>query len=88
MSALARAIGAANVVVATRNVDSAPATAFKALGVSVIAGDFNDVESLKAAFTGARAVYLIAPGTEVGCCCSASGAAAGAGVLLVCVWWC
>jgi uncharacterized protein YbjT (DUF2867 family) len=65
VSALVRTVGADSVVVATRNPSSAAATGFKELGATVVAGDLNDVEGLKAVFAGARAVYIIAPGTEV-----------------------
>ena len=53
------------VVVATRNAASEAAQGFQKAGARVVPGDLGTPSSLKAAFTGADAVYVITPGTEV-----------------------
>ena len=63
---LSRTIGGDKVIVATRNPDAQSADAFRAVGATVVAGDLNHIHTLKAVFAGASAVYVIAPGTEVG----------------------
>jgi hypothetical protein len=67
VAALVRVLGAADIVVATRNPDSPAAEGFKAQGVTVVAGDMSDPERLKGVLAGARLAYIITPGTEV-CC--------------------
>ena len=65
VNAVGALVGAANVKVITRHPESATSTGFKSSGVHVVKGDYNDQASLVAAFAGAAAVYLIAPGSEV-----------------------
>ena len=65
VDAVGALVGAANVKVITRHPESSAATGFKSSGIHVVKGDYNDQASLVAAFAGAAAVYLIAPGSEV-----------------------
>jgi len=64
VAALAKLIGGDRIVVATRNPEGVAGDVFRAVGATVVHGDLNHVDSLKAHFTGAAAVYVIAPGAE------------------------
>ena len=68
VTALTKAMGAANISVVTRNPAAAATGELGATGATLIKGDFADVDSLKSAFTGAAIAYIITPGTEVRFC--------------------
>lgn len=65
VDALSDLIGADKITVVTRNPGSAFSGKFKLEGVSVVHGDCNSTDSLVRPFTGATAVFLITPGSEV-----------------------
>ena len=43
----------------TRNVESSAALALRALGVEVVQGDINDINSLRVAFDGSYAIFAV-----------------------------
>jgi len=64
VTSLVRLVDPSTVCVATRDPECVEARTFQSLGVNVVHGDLNSVESAQAAFAGAWTVYIIFPGVE------------------------
>ena len=65
LAALGKAVGFPAITVVTRDPATSCAAPFTASGCRVADGDMSDIESMKSAFVGMSAVYIMTPPQEV-----------------------